>query len=403
MSKRFFLISQVFYPDEVSTAGLFTNLCSVLVSDNYKVVVWCAQPSYSIVKRQPRKKIHKGIEIHYLASTNFSKNSIIGKLINIITFSVSVFFRLLFSPDKDTVFTHTTPPPLGIIISWICALRRRRFVYILLDIFPEGLVRLGKLSANNLINKIWQKLFVISLIKSSRIIVLGRDMQSWLVKINSGLSGKVEYIPLWHDENISFYKNFESNEYIIRYCPGSKFVIQYSGNMGLWNDMETIGRSVNEVPEDVAFMFVGGGVRKKELMDAITPALMGRVCFLPFQPAEKLGMLLTACHVALISMQEGLEGMAVPCKIYGILASGIPVIAIVPETSEIASIVNEENCGLIVRPGDKAGLINAIEFLKTHDKLRIEMGFNGRKAFVQKYSTVKVAERYKSIISQLNN
>jgi glycosyltransferase involved in cell wall biosynthesis len=228
-------------------------------------------------------------------------------------------------------------------------------------------------------------------------------MQSWLVKINSGLSEKVEYIPLWHDENISFYKNFESNEYITRYCPGSKFVIQYSGNMGLWNDMETIGRSVNEVPEDIAFMFVGGGVRKKELMDAITPALMERVCFLPFQPAEKLGMLLTACHVALISMQEGLEGMAVPCKIYGILASGIPVIAIVPENSEIASIVNEENCGLIVRPGDKAGLINAIEFLKTHNKLRIEMGLNGRKAFEQKYSTVKVAERYKSIISQLND
>jgi glycosyltransferase involved in cell wall biosynthesis len=95
--------------------------------------------------------------------------------------------------------------------------------------------------------------------------------------------------------------------------------------------------------------------------------------------------------------------MAVPCKIYGILASGIPVIAIVPETSEIASIVNEENCGLIVRPGDEAGLINAIEFLKTHDKLRIEMGLNGRKAFEQKYSTVKVAERYKSIIYQLNN
>ena len=124
--KKFFLISQVFYPDEVSTAGLFTNLCLYLAEDSIEVEVWCGQPSYTHSGRQPHKVIHRGILIRYLPSTCFHKSKLWGRLLNSLTFMVSTSCRLLFSRDKTPVFTHTTPPSLGIIISMICSLKKRK-------------------------------------------------------------------------------------------------------------------------------------------------------------------------------------------------------------------------------------------------------------------------------------
>jgi glycosyltransferase involved in cell wall biosynthesis len=401
MSKKFFLISQVFYPDEVSTAGLFTNLCSVIAEDNYEVVVWSAQPSYSKHRHQPRKLVHKRIKIHYLGSTSFDKDKIIGRLTNIISFSISVSLKLLFSRDKSPVFTHTTPPPLGIIVSFICFIKRRSFVYILLDIFPEGLIRLGKVSGANLFIRFWHFMFISSLKKSKKIIVLGRDMMNWLWKVNPKDMSKVEYIPHWQNDNLIFPAGFDDNEFVTKYNLHDKFVLQYSGNMGLWNDMEPFGKAVNMNIKDILYMFVGGGLRKNELLRSFSLSEQKNVLFLPFQPAEKLGSILTACHAGLVSLRNGLEGMAVPCKIYGILAAGVPVIAMVPENSEIAFIVREENCGYVIHPNDLNGLIKAIIELKSNQKLRALMGNNGRRAFEQKYSTKIIADKYKVLIQSL--
>jgi len=401
MSKKFFLISQVFYPDEVSTAGLFTDLCSVMSDDGYNVEVWCAQPSYSASKRQPREIEYKGIRIHYLFSTNFRKGNLFGRLANIITFSLSVSFKLLFTNEKYPVFTHTTPPPIGIIISFICLLRKRSFVYVLLDIFPEGLIRLGKISRKNLIVKFWNCCFIASLRRSTKIIVLGRDMQTWLGNVCSDISPKIIYIPHWQDNKIIFNSDFTQNEFILKYGLLNKFVVQYSGNMGLWNDMKTLGLAVQSNLQDVMFMFVGGGLRKNELLETLNDPNRKNVLILPFQPTEKLGSILTACHLGLVSLRDGLEGVAVPCKIYGILAAGVPVIAMVPENSEIAFIVKEENCGFVVNPTDQDALIDIISLLKSDENLRKSMGQSSRMAFEKKYTTRKIAERYEVLLNEL--
>jgi len=401
MSNKILLISQVFYPDEVSTANLFTNLCSALVADGIEVDVWCSQPSYTVLEKQPKNLILNGIKIFFLTSTNFPKTNLIGRLINYFSFSISVILKLIFSKQKSVVLTHTTPPSLGILLSFICSLKKRKFIYILLDIFPEGLVRLGNVSKKNIFVRFWQYLFILSLKKSEKIIVIGRDMQEWLKKVCIECLTKTEYIPLWQDDKLIYPSEYSSNEFIIDNTLEEKFVIQYSGNMGLWNEMETMGKAVNENLKDVVFMFVGGGMRKKELLDAISTEYLKNIMILPFQSNDKFNTILTACHVGLVTMRDKLEGMAVPSKIYGIMAAGKPVIALVPLNSEIAFIVREENCGIVVKPGNVNEFTNAIFLLKTDENIRKQMGKNSRLAFENKYSTMKIAMRYKLIIEEL--
>ena len=402
MSKKFLLISQVFYPDQVSTANLFADMCSVLAGDNIDVEVWSAQPSYTENRRQPSEMKYNGFVIRYLPSTNFRKNSIFGRILNILTFTLSAGFRLLFSADKTPVWTHTTPPFTGIFISFICSAKKRKLVYILLDIFPEGLLRVGKVSATNPFIKLWHNLFIKALKRSEKIIVIGRDIKSWVENVCPECNGRIEYIPHWQDDRLIFPIDFETNEFVLKNDLKNKFIVQYSGNMGLWNEVRTMGKAVRQNLEDVVFMFVGGGLRKKELFEEFVTENQPNVIALPFQPNEEFKTTLNAAKVHLVTLGKGLEGMAVPCKIYGILASGIPVIAMVPASSEVAYVVKEENCGIVLNPGDLAGLIETILLFKSNENLRKQMGMNGRLAFEKKYTTRIIADEYKALLNELS-
>jgi glycosyltransferase involved in cell wall biosynthesis len=402
MTKKFFLVSQVFYPDEVSTASLFTDLCSVMAEDDYVVEVWCAQPSYTTIKRQPGKIKYKGVNISYLAGTNYLKDHLLGRLVN-ITFSYSLFVKLLFSKERSPVFTVTNPPILAAVVMAACYFTKRKFIYIILDVYPDGIIRVGKISETKLVSKIWKKVNRLILGRAEKIIVLGRDMIDWVMITNSNARDRINYIPHWQNETLFHYIPYAENPFVIEHNIQDKFVVQYSGNMGMWHDMQIFARVAKNLEDNgVNFFFIGGGMRKKELFREWNDKVPSNSQVLPYQPKEKIGESLAACHVALISLREGLQGMAVPCKIYGILAAGVPVIAMVPEYSEIGLIVREENCGFVISPNDLDGLEKAILELKSDEKLRTAMGKNGRKAFEQKYSTKIIAEKYKSLIQSLN-
>jgi glycosyltransferase involved in cell wall biosynthesis len=395
MGKKFFLVSQVFYPDEVSTAGLFTDLCLEIAKKNVEVEVWCGQPSYNTKKKQPKKLNYKGISIFYLPSSNFNKNKVIGRLLNYITFSISLSFKLLFSKSKNTIFASTNPPFLGFIVAFFCYLKNRKYNCIIHDVYPEGLIRVGKWSNKNPVVKIWNIVNRFSFKRSMKIITIGRDMQKLIVSGNPHQSDKVLYIPIWQNGNLITPTHFDTNEFVIKNNWQKKFIVQYSGNMGLWNDMKTFARAATELNHsDILFTFYGDGIRKKELMEEMGFGNNLNVIFFPFQPKEKLNSLLTSCHVALVSLAKNLDGIAVPSKIMGILAAGIPVIAMVPENSEIALIIQDNNCGIVLEPGDVKGLTKSIMKLKNDQELRKLLATNAKTAFDNYFNTPVVAEQY---------
>ncbi|MBN2619428.1 MAG: glycosyltransferase family 4 protein [Spirochaetales bacterium] len=395
MNKKFFLISQVFYPDEVSTAGLFTNLCEEIAKKEVVVEVWCSQPSYNIRKRQPKKLNYNGINISYLASTNFNKNSILGRLLNYTTFSISLIFRILFTSDKTPLFTSTNPPYLGFLVTLFASLKKRKVYYIIQDVFPDGIIKLGKIKEKGLVANIWHGINRYTLKKAEKVIVIGRDMIPVLSKTHKHLLSKVIYIPIWQDAELINPQKFTENSFVKEHKLEDKFVVQYSGNMGLWNDMKTYGLAANKLKsEDILFTFIGDGIRKKELIKALGDPLQQNVLFLPFQPKENLSNSLTACHVALISLNKGLEGIAVPSKIMGILAAGIPSIALVPKSSEIAQIIQEAECGIVIEPGNVDDLVEAIKNMRDNHAERKRLALNARMVFLQKFNTNKIAEEY---------
>ncbi len=403
--RKILFVSHMFYPDQVATSNLFTKLFErIAETESYSITVWCAQPFYTTRSRQPFYRRHKQMDVYCLASTNFSKERLTARFVNMLTYTVSVFFRLLFLKRYkfDLLFVHTAPPFLAILVILLAKFKRVKVVYVLMDIFPDGLFRLNKVSPNNPFIKIWKNWHRKVMLKSDRVVAIGRDMLQWAKsEVPSMDESRLKYLPLWQDEKTLNPIDFELNPFVKKYRLSNYFVVQFSGNMGLWNDLETVGKAVGIGIDGVKFVFIGDGIRKKELISAMGHDGLNRTLFFDFLSNEEYAYSVTACHCGLVTLLPKAVGMGVPSKIFGIMAAGIPVLAIAPKYSEIAMIVNESECGLVSEPGDVKSLIDNIAYLKQNEPIRMRMGINARKAFDSKYTTAKGAENYITLFNEL--
>jgi hypothetical protein len=124
----------------------------------------------------------------------------------------------------------------------------------------------------------------------------------------------------------------------------------YSGNFGLGHDFEAIIKGIIALRNDQRFLFalVGGGKRKSEVTEALRAANVKNYVDLPYQPRERLGELLAAGDVHIVSMIRAMNGIMVPSKFFGIAAAGRAVIYVGPSESEVAQCIGEAKCGDVI-------------------------------------------------------
>ena len=87
--------------------------------------------------------------------------------------------------------------------------------------------------------------------------------------------------------------------------------------------------------------------------------------------------------------------------VLAVMAAGIPVLAVAPKNSEIALIVSESECGIVVEPGDVQALVSAIIFLKHNPERRKQMAINSRVAFENRYTIENGLKKYLAIFNEV--
>jgi len=146
---------------------------------------------------------------------------------------------------------------------------------------------------------------------------------------------------------------------------------------------------------------IGGGGKLKKVQDMALSYQLKNITFLPYQPRKNLKYSLGASHVSLISLENGAQGLSVPSKLYGIMASGRPIIAIVPEDSEVAFTVRDFNCGLVTSPKDVKALVNAIVWLKANEAEQKAMAERAHNAFLENFTVQHCADQYYNLIKSM--
>src|SRR5262249_15073104 len=101
------------------------------------------------------------------------------------------------------------------------------------------------------------------------------------------------------------------------------------------------------------------------------------------------------------SIKPELEGLIVPSKVYGIAAAGRPIVAITAADGEIARLVRRYRCGIVVEPGDGAGLAERLRGLYADSQQLEEMGRHARRMIDTEFTRRHAFERWRSVLADI--
>jgi glycosyltransferase involved in cell wall biosynthesis len=209
-------------------------------------------------------------------------------------------------------------------------------------------------------------------------VVLGEDMKEKV--LGYGVAGdRVVVIPNWADLRELAVDPGEILSLREEWGLAGKKVVMYSGNLGrahTFGEMLDAARELRGRP-DIVFLFVGGGNQWEAVRGQAESEGLENVRFRPYTERGRLGASLGAGDVHLITQRSGTEGLLVPCKLYGILAAGKPVIFVGPRGGEVARTLARCGAGTTISPGDGAGLAGAIASC-LDDPSAVEKGASGR-------------------------
>lgn len=405
MKKRLLVYAHYFYPDVASTGQILTELCEGL-KDKFNITVICVVPSYN-GKVDAKYKEHKyyreninEVKVIRVRVPEFSKGNKKSRIKNLLAY----FFRAIYATFKikkqDYIFTISQPPILGgilgVIGKWI---KGGKLIYNIQDFNPEQTITVGY-TKNKLILNVAMAVDKFSCKRADKVIVVGRDMQETLKNRFRNKNVPVNvFINNWIDEK-EIYPLTDDNEKVItfkkKYDLYGKTVIMYSGNIGLYYDLENLIKVIGRFKErnDVVFAFIGEGTVKSKLTDYVQEHKLDNVKFIPYQDKADLIYSLNAGDIHLVVNAKGIKGISVPSKLYGVMAAGKTVFGVLDEGSEARLIIEECKCGVCAEPGKYELIFDELEKAIDNIKEYKKYGQYGR-SYVDKYIKREVAiEKY---------
>lgn len=407
--KNLLIYAHYYYPDVASTGQILTELAEGL-NDTFHTTVICTVPSYTGKISQYYRK-HKyyyeninGVDVLRIRVPEFRKSFALSRIFNILSYFFSAVFATFRVEHQDYIFTISQPPILGGMLGVIGKhIKKAKLIYNIQDFNPEQVMAVD-FTHNKLVLSIMMLLDKYSCQQANKVIIVGRDMIETLQKRFQKMV-PYAYINNWINEK-EIYPLPEDNARVLKfkrkYGLENKFVIMYSGNIGLYYDLLNILRTIEKFTEteDVIFAFIGEGSVLEELRTYKEAHHLSNVVFIPYQPKSELIYSLNAGDVHFVVNAKGIKGVSVPSKLYGVMAVGKPVLGIMEEGAEARLIVEEAKCGMSVKPGDYSAIEDLIrKYIGLRDSRELKnMGEMGRK-FLTEHLTKEVSiDKYRDEI-----
>jgi glycosyltransferase involved in cell wall biosynthesis len=175
----------------------------------------------------------------------------------------------------------------------------------------------------------------------------------------------------------------------------------YSGNHGIGYPLDTLLEAAARLKDDrrVAFVFIGEGIRKADVERMIQTHHPSNVFSLPYQPRSEVACSLSAADVHVVSVGENMTGIIHPCKIYGAMAAGRPILLLGPIPNYASSLVADHQLGWLVEHGDVDRMVAIIlEIIESRDSDLEEMGRRSRALVEEYFSQERAVGRFCDLI-----
>ena len=158
--------------------------------------------------------------------------------------------------------------------------------------------------------------------------------------------------------------------------------------------------------EKIRFIIIGEGKPTPSYREHIErlvadKKLEGNFLFTGFMPHDKLMQILACSDVGVIPLQPApWYSQTLPNKLFENFVAGIATVA--SNFPEMAKIINQEKCGLLIDATRPEEIADAIEYLYTNEDVRLEMGKNALKAAREEYNLATQSKKLVALYSDIH-
>ena len=397
------ILNQYYVPDVASTGHLLYELAENIASQGAEVSVITCRPSYGpkeLWQACPRNEFKNGVKVHRMFTTRYNKDSLLGRVINSVTFLFPLTLFHVLPRHKGEIFLYTTNPPyLGFVGAFISLIRKHKYVVLLHDSYPELAVWVGKIRKDGFIDKLWRWCNKIMYRRAKQVIVLS-DAAKELVVNNYGPDpNRVHVIPNWADPTELQPKPKEDSAFAKEHGLIEPFTLLYSGNLGLYYEFDMILEGAQRLQEEnFRLVFTGAGGQRKSIEQKIKDLDLTNTLLLPYTPQDQFNDALNGCDALLVTIAKGIDGISFPSKLYTSLSVGKPIVAFSSSTSELRTKVEVNNVGKWVELGDTDGFVSRIKELMADPEGTKAMGTRARNLLETEYSIEVSGKKYFDVL-----
>ena len=294
-------------------------------------------------------------QVRLYPAATYRRGSFFRRALSWLHYSWQAFFWLWRWPADIPVLLFSNPPILVWVGYLLCILRGQRYSVMVHDIYPDILVRLAGYSEGHLLIRLWRWLNRKAYENAESVMTLGELMAENLEKqfdSSRTHAGQVDVVYPWVDTDKIKPIPKEENWFARKYGQVGKLTVMYSGNMGLGHDIETMLEAARllEGNPDIHFMFIGAGPKWGLVAETIKLENPPNITLLPWQPEEILPYSLACADVALVSLETGMENLAVPSKAIYAIGAGAYLILFASGENDLADWAERYGFGSVLPP-----------------------------------------------------
>lgn len=360
------IISNYYPPEKGAAANRIEQLALKLNQNNFNVTVLCPLPNYPKGELFPEYKgkfsvVEKiqNITVKRLWIYPSNSSSIIKRIFSTLSFSMSLFFYLLFKKTPQKVIVQSPPLLLSFISVFILSLKRKKIILNVSDLWPTAAIELKVMVENSFSHKV--SLFFERFIYKKATIVFGQSDE---------IINHVHTI--FPDKKCFLYRNYP--DHFIQNIEtisdtNQPIKLFYAGLLGVAQGIFELIQKIDIENLDIELHIFGDGAEKTQIENFIAENPNKKIFFHGMLERNVLHEMLKSFDIALVPLKTRIYG-SVPSKIFEYSALGFPILYFGGGEGE--SIVKENNLGWVAPVEDFEALNNTLIEISKQGKISVD-------------------------------
>ena len=298
----------------------------------------------------------------------------------------------------DLIFAVSNPP----INSYIGLKLKKQFhapfVYMNWDLYPQVIEQSISNPAVRLACKAWNWWNSRNYPKIDRMLTIGDVMAESLVKpLKTPIP--VEVLPIAVDTDYLKPIPKEQNPFCIEHGLVDKFVVLYSGKMGIGHNIELILEAAEKLRNnrDICFVFIGEGPKYSVVESFIAEHHSENINLFPLQPDDVFPYSMACGDVGVVTQEAKMAHLFMPSKTYSMMACGQAIIGVCTEHDDLYQLIQQERIGMSITKNDSDELADCIKILSEDKEKQAQFSRNARLVAEKHYALERVSEQYQKI------